>query len=299
MKYKVGTRGSVLALAQTDLVIDRLKNAYPDDSFEAVVIRTTGDKRLDVSLDAIGGKGVFVDAIEAALQRGEIDMAVHSMKDMPEQPAQGLIFATAWEREDPRDVLITREGLKFEQLPLHARIGTGSKRRMYELCSLRPDLTIVPIRGNIDTRIRKLQEEKLDGIVLAAAGLKRIHRESEITQFFPVEEVIPAPAQGVLAIELRESDSALLQKLDALSDAATARLVDAERTFLKEIGGDCHLPAGAYASEEADGTLTLLALFGNEDGSRLAKTSVSGEDAKAVAKEAADKLKRELGMQGI
>lgn len=299
MKYKVGTRGSVLALAQTDLVIDRLKNAYPDDSFEAVVIRTTGDKRLDVSLDAIGGKGVFVDAIEAALQRGEIDMAVHSMKDMPEQPAQGLIFATAWEREDPRDVLITREGLKFEQLPLHARIGTGSKRRMYELCSLRPDLTIVPIRGNIDTRIRKLQEEKLDGIVLAAAGLKRIHRESEITQFFPVEEVIPAPAQGVLAIELRESDSSLLQKLDALSDAATARLVDAERTFLKEIGGDCHLPAGAYASEEADGTLTLLALFGNEDGSRLAKTSVSGEDAKAVAKEAADKLKRELGMQGI
>ncbi len=296
MKYKVGTRGSVLALAQTDLVIDRLKNAYPDDSFEAVVIKTTGDKRLDVSLDAIGGKGVFVDAIEAALQRGEIDMAVHSMKDMPDQPAQGLIFATAWEREDPRDVLITREGLKFDQLPLHAKIGTGSKRRMYELRSLRPDLTIVPIRGNIDTRIRKMQEEKLDGIVLAAAGLKRIHRESEITQFFPVEEVIPAPAQGVLAIELRERDAALLQKLDALSDAAAARLVDAERTFLKEIGGDCHLPAGAYAREEADGALTLFALFGNEDGSRLAKTSVSGKDAKAVAKEAADKLKRELGM---
>ncbi len=296
MKYKVGTRGSVLALAQTDLVIDRLKNAYPDDSFEAVVIRTTGDKRLDVSLDAIGGKGVFVDAIEAALQSDEIDMAVHSMKDMPDQPAQGLIFATAWEREDPRDVLITREGLTFEQLPLHAKIGTGSKRRMYELRSLRPDLTIVPIRGNIDTRIRKIQEEKLDGIVLAAAGLKRIHRESEITQFFPVEEVIPAPAQGVLAIELRERDTALLQKLNALSDAAIARLVDAERTFLKEIGGDCHLPAGAYAREETDGTLTLFALFGNEDGSRLAKTSVSGKDAKAVAKEAADKLKRELGM---
>jgi len=296
MKYKVGTRGSVLALAQTALVIDRLKNAYPDDFFEVVVIRTTGDKRLDVSLDAIGGKGVFVDAIEAALQSGEIDMAVHSMKDMPDQPAQGLIFATAWEREDPRDVLIAREGLTFEQLPLHAKIGTGSKRRMYELRSLRPDLTIVPIRGNIDTRIRKMQEERLDGIVLAAAGLKRIHRESEITQFFPVEEVIPAPAQGVLAIELRESDAVLLQKLDALSDAAAARLVDAERTFLKEIGGDCHLPAGAYAREEADGTLTLFALFGNEDGSRLAKTSVSGKDAKAVAKEAADKLKRELGM---
>lgn len=296
MKYKVGTRGSVLALAQTDLVIDRLKSEYPDDSFEVVVIKTTGDKRLDVSLDAIGGKGVFVDAIEAALQSGEIDMAVHSMKDMPDQPAQGLIFAAAWEREDPRDVLITREGLTFEQLPLHAKIGTGSRRRMYELRSLRPDLTIVPIRGNIDTRIRKMHEEKLDGIVLAAAGLKRIHRESEITQFLPVEKVIPAPAQGVLAIELRERDTALLQKLDALSDAATARLVDAERTFLKEIGGDCHLPAGAYAREEADGTLTLFALFGNEDGSRLAKTSVSGEDAKTVAKEAADKLKRELGM---
>ncbi len=296
MKYKVGTRGSLLALAQTNLVIDRLKNAYPDDSFETVVIRTTGDKRLDVSLDAIGGKGVFVDTIEAALQSGEIDMAVHSMKDMPDQPTQGLIFARTWEREDPRDVLIAREGLTLEKLPLHAKIGTGSRRRMYELRSLRPDLTIVPIRGNIDTRIRKMHEEKLDGIVLAAAGLKRIHRENEITQFFAVEDVIPAPAQGALAIELRERDAALLQKLDALSDETTARIVDAERTFLQEIGGDCHLPAGAYARVEADGTLTLLALFGDKDGSRLAQTSVNGKDAKAVAKVAADKLKRELGM---
>ncbi|MGN0427681.1 MAG: hydroxymethylbilane synthase [Agathobacter sp.] len=290
MNYKVGTRGSLLALAQTNQVIEKLANTYPEDSFEAVVITTTGDKRQEVSLEAIGTKGVFVDAIEEALLNGSIDLAVHSMKDMPQETAEGLVFADAWEREDPRDVLILREAESLEQLPPHAVIATGSKRRAYSLLRLRPDLEIVPIRGNIDTRIRKMHEQKLDGIVLAAAGLKRIGREAEITQYLSVEEMIPAPTQGVLAIELRGDDTTLLEKINALSDEKTERAVKAERVFLKGIGGDCHLPIGAYAAEDETGQLQLLAVFGNEDGSRLESVRVTGEDPQRIAEDAVRKI---------
>jgi hydroxymethylbilane synthase len=183
-------------------------------------------------------------------------------------------------------VLILREAASLDALPEHAVIGTGSKRRAYALQKLRPDLTIVPIRGNVDTRIRKMQEQKLDGIVLAAAGLKRIGREAEITQYLSVEEMIPAPAQGVLAIELRADDTELLAKVNALSDEQTAREVRAERGFLKGIGGDCHLPVGAHADTNEDGTLTLWALFGNEDGSILKTVKLSGNDPDALAEQA-------------
>jgi hydroxymethylbilane synthase len=286
MNYKIGTRGSKLALAQTGFVIEHLKTAYREDSFTPVVITTTGDRHTEVSLDAIGTKGVFVDAIEDALLKGEIQLAVHSMKDMPDQIPEGLLFAKPWKREDPRDVLILREAASLDALPEHAVIGTGSKRRAYALQKLRPDLTIVPIRGNVDTRIRKMQEQKLDGIVLAAAGLKRIGREAEITQYLSVEEMIPAPAQGVLAIELRADDTELLAKVNALSDEQTAREVRAERGFLKGIGGDCHLPVGAHADTNEDGTLTLWALFGNEDGSILKTVKLSGNDPDALAEQA-------------
>jgi hydroxymethylbilane synthase/uroporphyrinogen III methyltransferase/synthase len=283
---KVGTRGSKLALAQTAYVIEKLKEAYPDEAFETVVIRTTGDRHGEVSLDAIGTKGVFVDAIEEALLRGEIQMAVHSMKDMPDETAEGLVFAKPWKREDPRDVLILREAGSLAALPPHAVIATGSKRRAFSLMRLRPDLNIVPIRGNIDTRIRKMHEQKLDGIVLAAAGLKRLGRESEITQYFSVDEMIPAPAQGVLAIELRADDAALLAKVNALSDAKTEREVRAERGFLKGIGGDCHLPIGAFADTAEDGTLTLRALFGSADGSKLKTVVLSGDDPDMLGEKA-------------
>jgi hydroxymethylbilane synthase/uroporphyrinogen III methyltransferase/synthase len=283
---KVGTRGSKLALAQTAYVIEKLKEAYPDESFETVVIRTTGDRHGEVSLDAIGTKGVFVDAIEEALIGGEIQMAVHSMKDMPDETAEGLVFAKPWKREDPRDVLILREAASLAALPPHAVIATGSKRRAFSLMRLRPDLNIVPIRGNIDTRIRKMHEQKLDGIVLAAAGLKRLGRESEITQYLSVEEMIPAPAQGVLAIELRADDTALLAKVNALSDAKTEREVRAERGFLKGIGGDCHLPIGAFADTAEDGTLTLRALFGSADGSKLKTVVLSGDDPDMLGEKA-------------
>ena len=246
MRYLIGTRGSKLALVQTDYVIDKLKRAYPDDDFKAVIIKTTGDLEQKKALDKIGSKGIFVKEIEDELLSGKIHMAVHSMKDMPDEPAAGLTFAKAWKREDPRDVLVLKNAASLDELPHGAVIGTGSKRRKYQLLKLRPDLKVVGIRGNIDTRLRKLydgeiiyeevsdntvnnneiadekqnkyNEYRLDGIILAAAGIKRIGRDSEITQYFSEDDMIPAPAQGTLALELRADNAKLMAKLDALSD---------------------------------------------------------------------------------
>ena len=283
MIIKVGTRGSKLALAQTNYVIDKLKEHYPEHEYQAVVIKTTGDLDLNRPLDAIGSKGIFVDEIEKALLSGEIQMAVHSMKDMPSVLAEGLIFAKAWEREDPRDVLILKNAKSLKDLKIGANIATGSKRRSFQLLQLRPDLNICPIRGNIDSRLRKLEEglsdgTELDGIVLAAAGLRRLGLSEHITEYLDADAVVPAPAQGTLAIELAEKDIELLDMVNSLSDKKTEETVYLERGFLKAIGGDCHVPVGAYAEAGDDG-YTLIALFGNEDGSRLTKTVVTGKEA--------------------
>ncbi len=284
MRYIIGTRGSKLALVQTDYVIDKLRKAYPEDDFVAVIIKTTGDIEQKKALDKIGSKGIFVKEIEDELLSGKIHMAVHSMKDMPDEPAAGLTFAKAWNREDPRDVLVLKNAASLDELPQGAVIGTGSKRRKYQLLKLRPDLKVVGIRGNIDTRLRKLYDGEimLDGIVLAAAGIKRIGRESEITQYFLEDEMIPAPAQGTLALELRADNAELMQKLDALSDEETDLCANVERDFLKQIGGNCHLPVAAYCDivSEKDSSndisknsrLRLLAMFGSEDGKSLART---------------------------
>lgn len=309
MRYYVGTRGSKLALVQTNYVIDRLKEAYPEDEFESVVIKTTGDIQADCQLDKIGSKGIFVKEIEEELADGRIQMAVHSLKDMPEEPEAGLTFAKAWKREDSRDVLVLKNAKTLDELPKGAVIGTGSKRRKYQLLKLRPDLKVVGIRGNIDTRLRKLYEgepvcegeaalsgdgaekpmndiskavsgEKgltLDGIVIAAAGIKRIGRANEISQYMSVDEIIPAPAQGTLALELREDNTELLAKLNALADEDTDRCVQMERAFLKQIGGDCHTPVAAYCDIN-DGGLELRAMYGSEDGSQLASTRVTEAD---------------------
>lgn len=271
MNYKVGTRSSKLAMKQTQQVINRLKENYPGDTFEIVTLQTTGDKNRHLALEQIGTKGLFVDEIEKALLRDEIQMAVHSMKDMPEDLAPGLVFAKAWEREDPRDVLILREAKSLEELPQGAVIATGSKRREFQLKRLRPDIQVVGIRGNIDTRIRKLQEPLedgtyLDGIILAAAGIKRLGLESKITRYMDVEEMIPAPTQGILAVEVRAENRELLDKLNALSDEKTQRAAQMEREFLKSTGGNCRLPIGAYLDPETNRFYTL---FGNEDGSVL------------------------------
>ena len=300
MKIRVGTRGSKLALAQTNYVLDRLKAAFPEYEYEIEVITTKGDVDLSRPLDAIGSKGLFVDEIENALLEGKIQMAVHSMKDMPDTPKEGLVFADAWTREDARDVLILRTASSLEELPLGANIATGSKRRSYQLLKLRPDINIFPIRGNIDSRIRKLYEENpkqepIDGIILAAAGLHRLGLAANITEYFSVDDMVPSPAQGRLAIEIAESNKELLDIVNTISDEQSRQIVFLERGFLKAIGGDCHLPVGAYA-DKSDSGFKLTALFGNEDGSKLAKVVVEGSDAnQELIDKAVLEIKKQLG----
>lgn len=300
MKIKIGTRGSKLALAQTNYVVDRLKAAYPENEYEIVVIKTKGDIDLTKPLDAIGSKGVFVNEIEEALLSGDIQMAVHSMKDMPDTTKEGLVFADAWEREDPRDVLILKKYTSLQELPLGAKIATGSKRRSYQLLKLRPDIQICPIRGNIDSRIRKLFEENpkqepIDGIILAAAGLHRLGLAANITDYFSVDDMVPSPAQGRLAIEIAESNKELLDIVNTISDEQSRQIVFLERGFLQAIGGDCHLPVGAYADKTESG-FKLTALFGNEDGSKLAKVVVEGPDAnQELIDKAVLEIKKQLG----
>ena len=283
MLVKIGTRGSKLAMAQTGYVIDRLSKAFPEHQFQSVVITTTGDKDLTSPLDAIGSKGLFVDEIERALISGDIQMAVHSMKDMPDTVGDGLVFAKSWVREDPRDVLILKEGASLDDLAVGAVVGTGSKRRAYQLKKLRPDLQIVNIRGNVDTRLKKLKEgladgTELDGIVLAVAGLNRLGLQDNISYIFDVDEMIPAPAQGYLAIELREDNAELMDMINSLSDDDSQAITFLERGFMEAIGGDCHMPIAAYADRIADG-YRLRVLFGSEDGSSLATAVVEGPDA--------------------
>ncbi len=294
MKYTIGTRGSKLALAQAEYVRDRLAQAYPEEEFELQIIKTKGDLVLDKPLHEIGDKGVFVKEIEEKIWSGEVQIGVHSMKDMPSHPAPGLLFAKAWKREDPRDALILREKERLEDLPKGAVIGTGSRRREFQIKRLRPDLRVVNIRGNVDTRLRKMEEEKLDGIILAAAGLRRLGMEERITLYLEPEEMIPAPAQGILALEIREGETELLKLLDALSDEETEQAAAAERGFLREIGGDCHVPVGAVCRKGADGLYQLDAMFGNETGSRLAYAAVRGTVPERLAKEAAAQIRRQM-----
>ncbi|WP_414698386.1 hydroxymethylbilane synthase [Peptacetobacter sp. AB845] len=277
MKIRVGTRGSNLALIQTNWAIDRLKEKFPEVEFEVKIIKTKGDKILHLSLDKIGDKGLFVKEIESQLLEGEIDLAVHSMKDMPAEVVEGLKFAAVPKREDPRDVIILREGLNsFDELPIGATIGTGSKRRKYQLLRKRPDLNIVPIRGNIETRISKIESENLDGIVLAASGIIRADLEEKITEFLPVDLMIPAPAQGALALEIRENDEELEKMIDAIRDEISQIQTDAERSYLAGIDGSCHIPMGAYC--EVDGEkLTLTGIFGDEDGEKITVASLEGD----------------------
>ncbi len=286
MKYRIGTRGSKLALIQTEWVCDRLRQAYPEHSFEVRVITTKGDRILDQPLHEIGDKGLFVSEIEEQIQSGEIHIGVHSMKDMPSTPIEGLTFTKCWQREDARDVLILREVNSLEELPQGAVIATGSKRREFQLKSLRPDIQIVGIRGNVDTRIRKMEEQQLDGIVLAAAGLHRLGMKERITQYLEPQQMVPAPAQGALALEVRADQKRLIQMLDALSDERTEKVVRTERAFLREIDGDCHVPIGAYCQMDECGMLCLYALYGSEDGSRLSNVVCKGTEPEEVAREA-------------
>ncbi|MCF0145633.1 MAG: hydroxymethylbilane synthase [Eubacterium sp.] len=295
MKYKVGTRGSALALAQTRSVVNLLKKEYPEDDFEIVKIVTTGDKDQNKPLDSMGTKGVFTDAIEAALCSGEIQFAVHSLKDMPDTLPEGMIFSKPLKRADPRDALILRDAESLSELKKGAVLATGSRRREYQLKQLRPDIQIVPIRGNVDTRIRRIHEglpdgTRIDGIVIAAAGAERLGREKEITQILHVDEMIPACGQGTLAVELREDSRELLEKLNALSDEETAKAVWLEREFLKRIGADCHALVGACAYRE-NNEYVLHVIYGGEKCTKVSKAVVRGKDAEeSLVEKAVDQI---------
>ncbi|MCI9136311.1 MAG: hydroxymethylbilane synthase [Lachnospiraceae bacterium] len=294
MRYVIGTRKSKLAQAQTNFVCQRLREAYPEDEFVIQIVETKGDMILDKPLYEIGDKGLFVKEIEKKILSREIDIGVHSMKDMPSSPAEGLRFSGTWKREDARDVLILREKHSLEELAPGSVIGTGSKRREFQLKRLRPDIKVVNIRGNVDTRLKKMEEEHLDGIVLAAAGLHRLGMEDRITMYLSGEEMISAPAQGALALEIREGEEKLLEMLNAFQDEEASGTVEAERGFLQNIGGDCHVPVGAVCRKGAQGDYELRAMFGNETGSRQAYAVVRGKNPAKLAKEAAAAVRRQM-----
>ncbi|HQQ88049.1 MAG TPA: hydroxymethylbilane synthase [Smithellaceae bacterium] len=289
MHIKVGTRGSKLALAQTNSVIEALKKVAPEIEAEICVIRTSGDIMQDVSLAQIGGQGVFVKEIEEALLARSIDLAVHSMKDVPGETPEGLIFAAVMEREDARDVLVSRGNVKMEFMPKGARIGTGSLRRAAQIKAMLPDVSIMPLRGNIDTRLKKIETENLTGVILAAAGMKRMGYLEKITQYLPVELMLPAVGQGALGLEIRMQDTQLSELCAKMNDEQTAAEVAAERAYLRALGGGCRLPIAAYGLLEGK-RLTLEGILAAPNGSTVIRDKVWGEigQAEELGKKLAD-----------
>lgn len=277
MKIVVGTRGSKLALAQTNMVIDSIRKTNSNIEFEIKIIKTKGDIVKELPIDKIGGKEIFTKEIEKELLNGTIDMAVHSMKDMPGELPVGLKLSFTPEREDYRDVLVLRKGLKsIEDIPFGGKVGTGSKRRKYQILKYRDDLEVVGIRGNIETRIRKIEEENLDGVILAAAGINRLGLDlGERVFYLDKDIVLPSPTQGILAIEIRENDSVIDNILRCISHKETEIQKTVERTFLREVGGSCHIPVGAYCNVTGD-KIYLEGLLGTVDGEVLIKRSIEG-----------------------
>ncbi|SDQ45879.1 hydroxymethylbilane synthase [Virgibacillus subterraneus] len=289
-KIVVGSRKSNLALTQTEWVIDQLKKAGIKNEFEVKKIVTKGDRILDVTLSKVGGKGLFVKEIEQAMYDKEIDLAVHSMKDMPSQMPEGLTITSVPEREDHRDAYIAKDNVALNDLPEGAIVGTSSLRRSAQVLAERPDVEVKWIRGNIETRIRKLDEEDYDAIILAVSGLKRVGLSEElITEYLEPEVCVPAVGQGALAIECREDDDELRELLDKINDEYTTKTVTAERTFLHLLEGGCQIPIGGYAYLQGD-EMVLTALVGTPDGKTILKEVVRGTDPVAVGKEAAEKL---------
>ncbi|HVJ54845.1 MAG TPA: hydroxymethylbilane synthase [Aliidongia sp.] len=293
----IGTRGSPLALAQANEVRTCLLAAFPALDIDISVIRTTGDSITDRTLAAIGGKGLFTKEIEQALLDGTIDIAVHSMKDVPTVLPEGLIIDCFLPREDPRDGFFSSSGSSLESLPSGAVIGTASLRRQAQILHARPDLSVVPLRGNVDTRLRKLADGVVDATLLAVAGLKRLGHAEKITQIVPPETMLPAVAQGAIGIERRERDERVATYLAALNDTATATRVSAERTLLATLDGSCKTPIAALAEFTSDRSLWLRALIVRPDGTRQFETERSGDpaDAARMGREAGEELRRRAG----
>jgi len=287
----IGTRGSKLALWQAEWTKSQLEIDHPDLKINLVIIKTKGDKILDVPLAKVGGKGLFVKEIEEALLDGRIDVAVHSMKDMPAEIPSGLCIGPIPAREDPRDVLISREGKAFSDLEAGASIGTSSLRRAAQLLHARPDITIHPLRGNIETRLRKLETENLGAIILAAAGVKRLDLKDRITQYLDPSLMLPAVAQGALCIEIREDDDSVQSIAQVLDHRETRQVVMGERAFLSHLGGSCQVPVAGHGSI-AGGRFVLTGLVADLDGSVVLRETHAGpvDDHENVGVELARRL---------
>lgn len=279
MAIRIGTRGSELALAQSEWVKDRITDRYPNIRVELVRIKTKGDKILDSPLSRIGGKGLFVKEIEEALLRREVDLAVHSMKDVPADLPDGLRITVFPKREDPRDVLVSLLYKRIGELPRGAIVGTGSLRRAAQLLALRPDLHIIPIRGNVDTRINKVESGELQAIVLALAGLNRLGFQDRIGSILSLDDFLPAIGQGALGLEIRRNDMETFKRLRFLNDPSTEKTVRAERSFLKRLEGGCQVPIAGHGRLDGD-RLFLQGMVAELDGSKIIKDIVSGSKEK-------------------
>ncbi len=289
-RLRIGTRASQLALWQANWIKSELERVYPGIQIELVKIKTMGDKILDVPLAQVGGKGLFVKEIEEAMLRGEIDLAVHSMKDVPTEFPDGLGLVVTTKREDPRDAFIS-EGVRFSELRQGARIGTSALRRQAQLLKARPDLEMVIIRGNVETRIRKLKEDHLDAVILAAAGLNRLGFTDVITELLDTDFSIPAIGQGALGLECRLDDTATINALSFLNHADTAAAVLAERALLKRCEGGCQVPIAAHGTVSG-ATLTVVGFIASVDGRQTVRDTISGStaDAGRLGVELADRL---------
>jgi len=287
----IGTRGSRLARVQAEAVREMLSSLHPERPWLLREIRSEGDVQRRASLTSIGGYGVFVKALEDKLLAGEIDLAVHSLKDMPTRLATGLKIEAVLPREDARDALASRDGLALDDLPTGAVVGTGSARRRAQLLAYRSDLVIQDVRGNVDTRLRKLKNGDYDALILAAAALIRLHRTSAISQYLPPALSLPAVGQGALAIEVRESDGEMRGLVQPLNHLPTERAVSAERAFLSALGGGCAVPVAAHAAV-SDERLNLQGMVADLNGGKVIRESLSGSAAQAedIGRRLADRI---------
>jgi hydroxymethylbilane synthase len=279
-ELNIGTRGSQLALFQANWVKDQLAQAHPGLHVTLIKIKTTGDKIQNAPLAKIGGKGLFVKEIEEALLQKRIDLAVHSVKDVPTEFPKGLHLSAITKREDPRDVLISKDGKTLKDLPQNAKIGTSSLRRQAQLLHFRSDFELIPLRGNLDTRLKKLKTKNLDAIILAFAGVKRLGFEENVTEIIPPEISLPAIGQGALGIETRTDDHAVEDQIRFLNDRDSSIAITAERAFLKKLEGGCQVPIAAFARIVGP-TLQIDGLIGTIDGKRLIRHHGEGRIEKA------------------
>ncbi len=298
-KITIGTRGSPLALWQAHWIKSQLESLHDDLTVDLVKIKTSGDKIQDVPLAKVGGKGLFTKEIEESMLRYETDIAVHSMKDVPIQFPPSLTLSVVTEREDPRDALISRKNLKLDDLPKGAKVGTGSFRRTTQLLHYRPDLEVIPMRGNVQTRLNKLESEGLDAIILAAAGLIRLDMADHITEYIEPEIMLPGGGQGAVGIESRKEDLRTMNLIFPLDHEESHRALEAERSFLTRLEGGCQVPIGVYATIDGD-SLHLRGLVGSLDGKQILKTERKGsvEDPRAIGFQLAGEI-LEMGADKI